>query len=128
MMRPVFRRTLLVGALVALLLAGLAAAPVAAPALAQGTAPPGLRHLGPGPGGPHPFGARALGPWVWVAGGLFALLRLALLVGLIVLVWRLLSGDRLWRRPDPAAQILRERYARGEIDEDEYRKRLATLT
>src|SRR5579884_4169696 len=33
MMRPVFRRTLLVGALVALLLAGLAAAPVAAPAL-----------------------------------------------------------------------------------------------
>jgi hypothetical protein len=46
------------------------------------------------------------------------------------------SGDRLaapglarslWHPSNSAAQILRERYARGEIAEDEYRERLGAL-
>jgi putative membrane protein len=31
------------------------------------------------------------------------------------------------RRPDPAERVLADRYARGEIDDDEYRRRLDTL-
>lgn len=89
----------------------------AVPALAQELRPFGPRFLGP-----HPQG-----PWIWAMMGLFLLLRLALVVGLVVLVWRLLGAGGLWHRPDPARQVLRERYARGEIGEEEYRKRLETL-
>lgn len=126
----------------------------AAPVLAQGTGtpPPSTPGVGapsgpgvgapsgpgwrPGPGyehrgvGPRRFGPPRSGAWMLLR-GIFTLLRLLLLVGLILLIWRVLSArsfwDRLGHRHDPAAGILRERYARGEINEDEYRKRLATL-
>ena len=101
-----------------------------------GVGTPTSPSLRPGPGygrrgfGLHRFGPRRFGAWM-LLGGLFSLLRLLLLVGLILLVWRVLNArllwDRLGHRQDPAAGILRERYARGEINEDEYRKRLATL-
>lgn len=114
------------------MLGGVAALGLAALALVSllpaATAAPG--YLGPGFPGHGPFGPRplgGLGPWVWVAGGLVFLFRILLLIGLAVLVWRVLAARRLWQRPDQATQILRERYARGEISEDEYRKRLATL-
>ena len=94
-----------------------AVAALAVPALAQGL----------GGFGPHPFGPRPLGPGMWVVGGIFLMLRALLLIGLVVLVWRVLSARTLWQRPDNATQLLRERYARGEIGEDEYRKRLGTL-
>lgn len=84
---------------------------LAVPALAQP-----VRHFGPRPGGPLLF----------VGFGLFFLLRLILVAGLIVLVWRAASHP-FWQKADGALRVLRERYARGEIDEDEYRKRLATL-
>ena len=87
------------------------------PALAQ-QAPP----FGPRPFGPHPFA-----PWVFVAAGTFLALRLLLVIGLVIVVWRLVSAAGLWHRPDSATQVLRERYARGEISEEEYRKRLSTL-
>ena len=48
-------------------------------------------------------------------------------LGSWVVVWRLLGAGGLWHRPDSARQVLRERYARGEISEEEYRKRLSTL-
>jgi len=96
----------------------------------------GMRRFGPGQGygrrgfGMHRFGPRRSGAWMLVR-GVFALLLLLLLVGLLLLIWRLLSARRFWdrlgHRQDSSAEILRERYARGEIDEDEYRKRLATL-
>jgi len=96
----------------------------------------GMRRFGPGPGygrggfGMHRFGRRRSGVWMLVK-GLFSLLLLLLLVGLLLLSWRLLNARRFWdrlgHRQDSSADILRERYARGEIDEDEYRKRLATL-
>ena len=87
------------------------------PALGQ-QAPP----FGPRPFGPHPFA-----PWVFVAAGTFLALRLLLVIGLVIVVWRLVSAAGLWHRPDSATQVLRERYARGEISEEEYRKRLSTL-
>ena len=100
------------------MLAAIAMVPILAlPALAQQAGRFGGHHFGP-----HPFG-----PWAWAAGTLF-LFRLALLVGLVVVVWRVLGARGLWHRPDSATQILRERYARGEISEDEYRKRLVTLS
>lgn len=107
--------------------AGLALAGLAAPAAAlsvmgqPGMGDPGAFGPHPRPLGPHPFG-----PWL-LAAGLFLVLRALLLLGLVGLVWRLLGLRALWRRPDPAVQILRERYARGEIGEDEYRARLGTL-
>lgn len=110
--RPVRAKALAAGALVVSALAGLAL-----PAAAQE-----IGRFGPHRFGPHPFG-----PGMWVIGGIFLLLRALLLIGLVVLVWRVLRAPGLWRRPDSAAQLLRERYARGEIGEDEYRKRLATL-
>ncbi|QHA09054.1 hypothetical protein GQF42_42775 [Streptomyces broussonetiae] len=61
-----------------------------------------------------------------------------LIVGGVALV-HYLTGARRGHRPGPPSQeesgwsnrraedLLAERYARGEIDEDEYRRRLATL-
>lgn len=89
----------------------------AVPALAQELRPFGPRMLGP-----HPAG-----PWFWAAAGLFFVLRLLLVIGVVAVIWRLLSARGLWSRPDSATQLLRERYARGEIGEEEYRKRLETL-
>jgi putative membrane protein len=98
-----------------------------------GPAPGGPGQFGPGPYGPRhfgarPFGPRPFGPWGIAAGGLFFLLRALLFVGLLLIIWRLLGTRSVWQRFDAATQILRERYARGEISEDEYRKRLTTLT
>jgi len=63
----------------------------------------------------------------WWAGGLMMLFWLLLLVGLAFMLIR--AFDR--RGPSPSAsdaeQILAGRYARGEIDEVEYRARLAVL-
>ncbi len=111
----------------------------------------GAPGYGPGPGGPGygpgsgparpgmfgPRGPRGVGPGVHRGGPLFwgfMLLRLLffvglilVFVGLILVLWRLLTARELWGRLDPAMQILRGRYARGEISEEEYRKRLGTL-
>ncbi len=74
-----------------------------------------------GPGlGPRPF------VLFWVA-GLVSVLHVLVLVGLILVLWRLLGARLFWQRLDPAMRVLRERYARGEISDDEYHKRLATL-
>ncbi|MGR6964465.1 hypothetical protein ACU610_08410 [Geodermatophilus sp. URMC 61] len=75
-----------------------------------------------------------MGGWGWVATTLGSLLLLGLL-GLVA--WLVVSAVR---RPgggpltsmrttgqDTAERLLADRFARGEIDEDGYRKRLATL-
>lgn len=147
------RTMALIGALVLGLAAPVLAQGVGTPAPGPGVgtppgpgagAPPGgggpfyFRRGGFGPGsgyggrgyGSRRFGSHRFGGGMLV-GGLFMLLRFLLLVGLLVIVWRVLSARSLWdrwgRRQDPGAEILRERYARGEIDQDEYRKRLAGL-
>jgi len=53
------------------------------------------------------------------------------IVGLVILIRYLVRGDRR-SAPTPAApptpeRILAERFARGEIDEEEYHRRLDTL-
>jgi len=73
------------------------------------------------------FRSGPFGPWAWMV-GLVMLFRLLLVVVVVALVWRLLSSRGPFHASDSAVQILRDRYARGEISEDEYRKRLAMLT
>ncbi|MFI8766527.1 SHOCT domain-containing protein [Streptomyces sp. NPDC053792] len=53
-----------------------------------------------------------------------------LLITAVVLVFRTLdrtTGRRMRQEPAAAEQILGERLARGEIDEEEYRRRLSAL-
>lgn len=62
--------------------------------------------------------------WPWMLVG--ALLSLAVLAALVILVIRLARGDRFNTHSPAGANarlILDDRYARGEIDEDDYRKR-----
>jgi len=59
--------------------------------------------------------------------GLGSVLFLALIVVGVVLVVRGPSGGGPRRNEDGALRILDERFARGEIDEDEYRSRRRTL-
>lgn len=55
--------------------------------------------------------------WVWM--GAWALV-------LALVVWFLAREPRRARHPDPA-DILRDRFARGEISEEEYRRAMAAL-
>ncbi|WP_245716377.1 SHOCT domain-containing protein [Micromonospora humi] len=60
--------------------------------------------------------------WMW----LWSLLALVALAGLFWLVVRLPGSGAA--TPGTARRILDERYARGEIDEDDYRRRRAGLS
>lgn len=53
-----------------------------------------------------------------------------LLIGVLAAVWAIFSGR--WRstdrpRPNSAEEMVRQQYARGEIDEETYRRRLEEL-
>lgn len=68
--------------------------------------------------------------WGWVVMTVGMFVFWGLLITLAVVLVRGLnrpSGQGHGLRPTPE-QLLAERFARGEIDEDEYRRRLATLT
>ena len=71
--------------------------------------------------------------WMWVWGAALIIGVLALIGGL---VWAIVSTTAPRRAPQagaggsslaPARQILDERYARGELDTQEYRERVAAL-
>ena len=64
-----------------------------------------------------------------VLGPIFMVVWLAVLVSLVVLLVRWLGGGSLTTgtAPRTAREILDERYARGEIDHDEYEKRRKAL-
>ncbi|WP_445269491.1 SHOCT domain-containing protein [Streptomyces sp. DSM 41634] len=72
-----------------------------------------------------------MGGWGWVAMSFSMVLLVALAVAGVVLLLR--SADRFPSGPvqPPAApsakQVLAERFARGEIDEEEYEQRLTAL-
>lgn len=61
-------------------------------------------------------------------GGLGMVLVWVLPILLIVLLVRYFTRDREGKRESSAMEILEARYARGEIDRDEYLKRRADLT
>ncbi|SCG46147.1 SHOCT domain-containing protein [Micromonospora halophytica] len=61
--------------------------------------------------------------WMWV----WPLLVVAALVVLAVLVVRAVGGGGPQSGVRSARQVLDERYARGEIDEEEYRRRRDAL-
>lgn len=84
-----------------------------------------------GPGRMMYRGGRGFGRRAGIAAGvvaLMALLRFLLLVGLLVIAWKVITLRSLWGRPDAAVQAVRERFARGEINEEEFRKRLVALS
>jgi putative membrane protein len=64
-------------------------------------------------------------PWLW--GGVFFVLGWLIIIGLVVLLVRAFSGPRPAKPQSDAERILAERYAKGEIDEAEYRARLTVL-
>jgi putative membrane protein len=66
----------------------------------------------------------------WIFGPLMMLVFLVLVVGAVVIAVRLLSprgGSGAPGGPDRALDILRERFARGEIDRAEYEERRGVL-
>jgi putative membrane protein len=65
----------------------------------------------------------------WFMGPLMMLIFLALLVGAVVLIVRLAGdgGGRREARQDRSMEILRERFAKGEIDAEEFEARRKTL-
>ena len=72
----------------------------------------------------HPFGMT----WGTGWGALWMLLLLALTVlAGVALARALLPRSRSPDREDVALDVLRSRFAKGEIDEAEYRRRRATL-
>jgi putative membrane protein len=101
-------------------LAALALSLSAQPALAQGQPGPGYGY------GPHMMWDGWTG---WMMGPLAMLLWIAVLVVLAVLLFRWLAGrgDAPPRGTRSAIDILRERYARGEIDREEYEERRRVL-
>ena len=69
--------------------------------------------------------------WMWGAGGLVMMLMMLVFWGLVI--WGIVVGIR-WlvrqgrdERPDRALDILRERYARGEIGKEEFEARRRDL-
>jgi putative membrane protein len=66
--------------------------------------------------------------WGWVGMTLSSMLFIALLVlGGMLLVGVARQGDRPAESVRSPEQVLAERYARGELSDEEYRERLATL-
>jgi len=87
------------------------------------------------PAHPH-YGGHMWGGGMWgggIFGPLLMIFYIALLVGVIVIVVRWLSGTSLGGHLPPsraesnALDILKERFARGEIDKDEFDERRRVL-
>jgi putative membrane protein len=77
------------------------------------------------------YWGNGMGAWGYALMALNMVVFWGLLIGGIVLMSRYLRGGQ--EQPPPPAgtdpkHLLAERFARGEIDEDEYRKRLKVLT
>ncbi len=79
--------------------------------------------------GDHPH----MGAWGWggmIFGPIMMIVFLALIVGAVVLVirWTGLAGSAVVGGANKARHILDERFARGEIDKDDYEERKRVLS
>lgn len=67
--------------------------------------------------------------WWWMIG--FSILRLLILVGIVFLIIRITNKGRRDREihntSDKAIEILKEKYALGEISEEEYQRKIKIL-
>ena len=69
------------------------------------------------------YGSHMMGFGGWIIRPLMMLTFFALLVGAVVLIVRIIgggSGAARDRQPDRSLEILRERFAKGEIDAEEF--------
>ncbi|MBB6215433.1 putative membrane protein [Anaerosolibacter carboniphilus] len=64
--------------------------------------------------------------WWWMIG--FGLLRTVLIIGIIVWIVKTIHKEKYRGTSSNAISVLRERFAAGEIDEDEYKKKLKVLS
>src|SRR6266536_714853 len=73
------------------------------------------------------WGWQAWSWWGWLAMSVGMIAFWGLVIWAIAAIFR--GSDWTWRRPERPTpeQILAERFAAGEIDEDEYQRRLETL-
>jgi putative membrane protein len=79
--------------------------------------------------GDHPH----MGAWGWggmIIGPIMMIVFIALIVGAVVLVvrWTGLGGSALAGGSNKARNMLDERFARGEIDKDDYEERKRVLS
>ncbi len=74
------------------------------------------------------YGHRMMEWSEWIIGPIMMLVGIAVLVGIVLLVVRIARNDspRVANR-DPAMEVLRERFARGEITEAEYNQTKRSL-
>lgn len=63
--------------------------------------------------------------WWWALG--LGLLRVLLVVGIIILVIKMFKKNNTSYTSSKAIEILKQRYAAGEINEEEYKKKLKAL-
>ncbi|WP_277554172.1 SHOCT domain-containing protein [Halobaculum limi] len=91
--------------------------------------------MGPGPHGPAGGGWMGSGwmggglfPWLGPWAGLFVMLLVLGLLAAVVYAAVTLAQDADGDRPDDAVSVLDRRYARGEVDDEEYRERRRRLT
>ena len=74
------------------------------------------------------YGHMGWGAGYGIFGGLMMLVFWGVIIALIVIAVRWLSGDGQGRgKSTEAMDILKSRFARGELDEEEFRKRKAAL-
>ncbi|MEQ6377741.1 SHOCT domain-containing protein [Bacillaceae bacterium S4-13-56] len=65
--------------------------------------------------------------WWWIIGS--NLVNLLLIAGIIFFIYKLVKGNRgQGKSSDQAIEILKKRYASGEIDEEEYSRKIKILT
>jgi putative membrane protein len=68
-----------------------------------------------------------MGTWTWLGMSLVILLWIFIIVGLIVLIKWLITSSKTKTSSDKALEILKERYAKGEIDDKEFEEKKAKL-
>jgi putative membrane protein len=73
------------------------------------------------------FPGGGMGGWMMAAASILAFLVVGLAVVAVVALLRLNGGSGRGTSRPSARDLLQQRYARGEIDNDEYFRRLSTL-